>query len=86
MNAAGWGVICARARAALVPLPRTTVLVGHSIGAGRPNVRCPRQGLSGTGRCQLPKNDAGKLIHQTGAGGTPSRCRTSWRGSATYGQ
>ena len=34
MNAAGWDVICARARAALVPLPRTAVLVGHSMGAG----------------------------------------------------
>ncbi|MFM0158239.1 MULTISPECIES: dienelactone hydrolase family protein [Paraburkholderia] len=30
----GWETICARARAALDPLPATTVLAGHSMGAG----------------------------------------------------
>ena len=34
MNMVGWETICARARAALDLLPETTVLAGHSMGAG----------------------------------------------------
>jgi dienelactone hydrolase len=87
----GWNVICERARRALAPLPKTTVLAGISMGAGVVAEVWPHQPLTSGilllhGLADIPSNMKSRLPVQLHVSDSdpffPERDIDSWQSTA----